>query len=239
MEEELFIHKELARLYMVQSYKLFYEMMEDYYDQWEIPPRFRSILRIHEWKYIMLMIHDVDHTSEVHQAQIFHHYPAGKIFDFYDKFDPIDVARAKWLCTIHHDYVWFWNTLHSFANPLVLSYQDAIKFQDIKEIVKFINPKTYYLALNKPTYCERLLIIQEKAKDKQAWIVTRHKFFYEYTSLASGNWHLIIRCIKIRMTLIQITFPIGYTRDIRTIVTWTKNYMKETSLIKFIKLVYY
>ena len=52
-------------------------------------------------------------------------------------------------------------------------------FEVIKEIVKFINPKAYYMALNDTSYNERLILIKEKAKDQHPWVVTRHKYFYK------------------------------------------------------------
>ena len=96
---------------------------------WEIPHRFRSILLMHELKSIMLLMYDTDHASEIHQSSPHYYILTGKIFEFYDKIDTIEVTRLKWLC-------------------------------------KFINPKAYHMALNDPSYTERLVLIKEEAKHK-------------------------------------------------------------------------
>ena len=162
---------------MDDKYHCFYEMMEGIYDDWKIPHRFRFLLRMHELNFVGLMNNNGTCNSEIRNANTTDKEPKGRIFQFSNKQDTVTTARRKWLCAIKDKYNWFWDVLHCPSRASTLSVDDAIKFEDIKEIVKFINPKAYYMALNDNAYIERMFIMKEKARDQQAWAKSRHKFF--------------------------------------------------------------
>ena len=55
-----------------------------------------------------------------------------------------------------------------------------MKFQDLTEIIKFINPKAWNLSIVDPIYSKRIAKIVHNVKHYKHWVVSRHKFYYEW-----------------------------------------------------------
>ena len=180
IDESTFIMYEIKRLNMHQQYKEHWELMEKYYDDWCIPHNYRSIFRIHELNYISLMIHDILPTSYMKILSPTDSKPKGKLFNYFEKYDDVKSARMKWLSAIKKDYIWFWKTLHEYHPKIKLSSYEIVKFDDLSHIIKFINPKAWFLAISDPIYSKRIAKITQNAKFSRHWVVTRHKFYYEW-----------------------------------------------------------
>ena len=179
-EEKLFIIQDLFKNGMEYSYIEFHDLMEDIYDCWDIPDENRSIFRNEEFKFITLLLHDENASSILHNDSYQEREPSGTLFKYFSRDDTISTARFKWLSAIKQDYIWFWNTLHKDVYPSSLSSDDLVKFSDLYEIIKFINPKAIYQTTEDPIYSQRLLGIINKSIGKHPWITTRHKYFYEW-----------------------------------------------------------
>ena len=106
--------------------------------------------------------------------------PQGKILKYFNKYDNIKIARQKWLAAIKHDYAWFWDILHQFHPKTKLPPYEIVKFQDLAEIIKFINPKAWNLSIVDPIYSKRIAKIVHNVKHYKHWVVSRHKFYYEW-----------------------------------------------------------
>ena len=183
LDECTFIIYELKRLGLFQQYKDHWSDMEDYYNDWNVPHKYRSIFRSHELNYLSLMIHDIKPSSYMKNLSPIDQEPKGKIFNYFNKYDNVETARFKWLSAIKNDYIWFWRILHDFSSDFYLSSQDSVKFQDLIDIIKFINPRAWHLALLDPIYSKRIAKMVEKARFCEHWIVSRHKFYYEWMFL--------------------------------------------------------
>ena len=70
--------------------------------------------------------------------------------------------------------------MHKDVYPSNLSRDNLVKFSDIYDIIKFINPKAIYQATEDPVYSQRILGILKKSQDLSPWVTTRHKYFYEW-----------------------------------------------------------
>ena len=63
-----------------------------------------------------------------------------------------------------------------------------VLFYDILPIVKFINPQAIHMIYNHVNYMSRLNKIINKATDVEAFVETRHKFYYKWMYL---GWNML------------------------------------------------
>ena len=187
-EESSFLMYEITRNGMFDSYKYHYNKTEETLDRWKVPHSIRRHFRQEELNYISLMIHDTLPENYCEKLLPVDSEPEGKLFQFFSIKDDINTARQKWYAAIKKEYKSFWKTVISEIPIETINNATIVLYYDILPIIKFINPQAIHMIYNHVNYSSRLNKIINKATEVEAFVETRHKFYYKWMYL---GWNML------------------------------------------------